>query len=597
MPLHNPAAHSDNYNELVAKEKLGYMLDYAKTSTIATIVAPLLCIPLYSDNTPELLFKSWLVLMAIVVLVRLQLIRVIKASSNITHNFTLLNIAVGSVTLVWGLGWFIFVIPEDPVSYLLYQIICLTILFVGMVGYCVDWKTFCAFIVPLKGLEIIFLALNYQDIIWPISAGSMVAFYLALKMGFLFSKSWERSFSLRLKNDTLYEQLVVEKNASIAANIAKSEFIATASHDLRQPMQAINIFIEMIDHRHLQEYESSVFHRIRKSVSVLNKMFNTLLDISKLDSNLTPIETHFSLGFMVNDLRHSFADLCQEKGLGLAFTFEDGLIQGDPHLTEQILRNLLSNAIQYTDRGSIHVNFENDQGHLNFSVEDTGCGIPPTDMSLIFNEFYRSDHSRSHHDGLGLGLSIVIRIVKKIGGECAVVSEVGKGSKFTIKTPFLVLKSLESPSSTLSMNAKPFTNWVDASIRNAANKVSKSSLHIGIIENDDSLRDAYLQYFTTAGYQVCEIPHQEDKFHAFLQDIPKLNFILSDFRLGQKDGIYYIQTLREEFNDEIPACIVTADTSPQHLEMFKQFNIHVLHKPIDIQDIEEFILQQTFSSH
>lgn len=597
MPPDNPATYSENYNELVAKEKLGYMLDYAKTSTVATIVAPLLCIPLYSDNTPELLFKSWLVLMAIVVLVRLQLIRVIKASSDINHKFTLLNIAVGSVTFVWGLGWFIFVIAKDPISYLLYQIICLTILFVGMVGYCVNWKTFCAFIVPLKGLEIIFLVMNYQHIIWPISVGSMVAFYLALKMGFLFSKSWERSFSLRLKNDTLYEQLVVEKNASIAANIAKSEFIATASHDLRQPMQAINIFIEMIDHRQLKEYKSSVFHRIRKSVSVLNKMFNTLLDISKLDSNLKPIETQFSLALMANDLRHSFADLCQEKGLGLAFTFEDVLIQGDPHLTEQILRNLLSNAIQYTDRGSIQVNFENDQGHLNFSVQDTGCGIPPTDMSLIFNEFYRSDHSRSHHDGLGLGLSIVIRIVKKIGGECAVASEVGKGSKFTIKTPFLVLKSLESPSTALSLSAKPFTNWVDASIRNAANKVSKSSLHVGIIENDDSLRDAYLQYFTTAGYQVCEIPHQEDKFNPFLQDIPKLNFILSDFRLGEKDGIFYIQQLREEFNDEIPACIVTADTSPQHLEMFKQHNIHVLHKPIDIQDIEEFILQQTFSSH
>ena len=597
MPPDNPATYSENYNELVAKEKLGYMLDYAKTSTVATIVAPLLCIPLYSDNTPELLFKSWLVLMAIVVLVRLQLIRVIKASSDINHKFTLLNIAVGSVTFVWGLGWFIFVIAKDPISYLLYQIICLTILFVGMVGYCVNWKTFCAFIVPLKGLEIIFLVMNYQHIIWPISVGSMVAFYLALKMGFLFSKSWERSFSLRLKNDTLYEQLVVEKNASIAANIAKSEFIATASHDLRQPMQAINIVIEMIDHRQLKEYASSVFHRIRKSVSVLNKMFNTLLDISKLDSNIKPIETQFSLALMANDLRHSFADLCQEKGLGLSFTFEDVLIQGDPHLTEQILRNLLSNAIQYTDRGSIQVNFENDQGHLNFSVQDTGCGIPPTDMSLIFNEFYRSDHSRSHHDGLGLGLSIVIRIVKKIGGECAVASEVGKGSKFTIKTPFLVLKSLESPSTALSLSAKPFTNWVDASIRNAANKVSKSSLHVGIIENDDSLRDAYLQYFTTAGYQVCEIPHQEDKFNPFLQDIPKLNFILSDFRLGEKDGIFYIQQLREEFNDEIPACIVTADTSPQHLEMFKQHNIHVLHKPIDIQDIEEFILQQTFSSH
>jgi signal transduction histidine kinase len=140
------------------------------------------------------------------------------------------------------MGWFIFIETSDTfTSYLLFEISCLTILFVGMVGYCVNWKTFCYFVVPLKAPEVIFLMLNYEKSLWPIATGSMVAFYLALKMSFLFSKSWEKSFALRLKNDRLFDQLTEEKNASNAANIAKSEFIATASHDLRQPMQSINI--------------------------------------------------------------------------------------------------------------------------------------------------------------------------------------------------------------------------------------------------------------------------------------------------------------------------------------------------------------------
>jgi signal transduction histidine kinase len=207
-------------------------------------------------------------------------------------------------------------------------------------------------------------------------------------------------------------QLVAEKNASIAANKAKSEFIATASHDLRQPMQSINIFIDMIEPQNLPESESRVFTRMKSSISVLDKMFNTLLDISRLDSGLSAqANKNFSVAQLTHDLELGFAELCLEKNLVLVFNHHDLIATGDPQLVEQILRNLLANAVQYTETGSIVVNFENDHGHLKFSVQDTGHGIPADDLPVIFDEFYRSEHSRSHHDGLGLGLSIVNRIV------------------------------------------------------------------------------------------------------------------------------------------------------------------------------------------
>ena len=550
MTSENLRADFPNFEQLVATEKLQYMHSFAKSSTIATVLAPLLCIPLYLETTDNLLFNAWFALMAVVVVGRFFLIKKIDLKGDVQKNLLLLNIALGAVTFVWGIGWFIFVDTADPANYLIYQIISLTILFVGMVGYCVSWKSFNFFVLPLKIPELLFIVTHYKFIFWPIPIGSMVAFYLAIRMAVMFSQSWEKSFSLRLKNDAMIDQLVAEKNASIAANIAKSEFISTASHDLRQPMQSINIFVDMIDSKNLPEYENRVFSRMRNSIAVLNKMFNTLLDISKLDSGFAPRDIEFSIAQLAHDLEVSFSDLCKEKNLALALNHQDIIAKGDPQLIEQILRNLLSNAIQYTDQGSIVLTFENENGHLKFSVQDTGHGIPTEDLPVIFKEFFRSEHSRSHHDGLGLGLSIVNRIVQKIGGECTVKSEVGTGSLFTIQTRYpvsqenLSLKNRWTFQSTLANDAS------STALINEALTPSRH-LNLGIIENDYSLKNAYAQYFTKAGYTVYLIPHDETEFTAYLAELPALHFILSDYRLGERNGIFFIQKLREEVNHRV----------------------------------------------
>lgn len=579
-----------SFDAQVAIEKLQQMHQYSKSSTIATLLAPLLCVPLYLETTNHVLFKAWFAAMALAVMARYFLICSIHLDKPRQHDQLKLSLAIGIVTFNWGVGWFFFVHPTDLVSYLLYQIISLTVLFVGMVGYCIDWKTFSAFVIPLKVPELIFISLHFNQIVWPIALGSMVAFFMALKMAFLFSKSWEKSFALRLRNDALFNQLIEEKNASLAANIAKSEFIATASHDLRQPMQSINIFIDMIDAHELRDDHSTVFSRIRKSVSVLNRMFNTLLDVSKLDSNFSIKSKHFHLHEVIHALEDSFSGLCQEKNVALSFEGGDLIVHGDRNLTEQILRNLLSNAIQYTDDGAVTVTFGDvHTGRLSFSVADSGCGIPAEDLPLIFKEFFRSDHSRSHYDGLGLGLSIVNRIVKKIQGECIVQSEVGKGSVFTIHTHCAVVPA---PRDVLSPSADAHDSLGSALHKNHRLNSAHQTKHLGIIENDPSLLNAYQQYFTQAGYAVHIIPHEEQAFASHLAFMPRLDFILSDYRLEGHDGLYFIQKLREEFNRDIPACIVTADTSPQHLELFTQHHIEVMYKPIDIKNVEAFIAER-----
>ena len=567
----------------VALEKISYMHGFAKSSTVATIIAPLLCIPLFDTVDLGQNFNIWLGLMAVAVVIRIVLIRSIRLEDKVQTNFTKLNWAVGIVTSVWGLGWLMLVPEMDAVNYLIYQVISLTVLFVGMVGYCVHWKTFFSFALPLKITELLFTLIHIKVIIWPIAIGSLVNFYLALKMGFSFSKSWEKSIALRFKNEKLFDELMQERNVSVAANIAKSEFIATASHDLRQPMQAINIFIELLNLHNLKETEKSIFLKMRSSITVLNKMFKNLLDISKLDSKLDTAYATFELDDMLDDLLPSFRQLAADKKLDLKCQYDRLLVHGDANLLSQVLINLLSNAIQYTATGNVIVQFSDDDGKLVLTVEDTGCGIPEEDLPFIYKEFFRSPSSRPQHDGLGLGLSIVSRIVNRTGGTVSVRTEKDKGTVFCVHTNFEIT----------GRSDRTHQCSADSAPSNAASKALVSPplqvIHLGILENDNALMYAYLEFFVSLGYAVHPIPHEEDTFKNALITIPKLDFILCDYRLGEKDGIYFIEQLREEFNQTIPACIVTADTAPQHLALFKKLDIEVLYKPIDIQSISKFI--------
>jgi signal transduction histidine kinase len=375
----------------VATEKLSYMRDFAKSSTIATILAPLLCIPLYDVTAGDWQIYAWFLLMAVVVTVRIFLVKSIDLSKDIALNFKKLNWGVGLVTFAWGMGWLLLVPEMTAVNYLLYQIISLSVLFVGMVGYCVNWKTFCAFVLPLKLPEVIFTCIFNNQIIWPIAAGSLVTFYLALKMALLFSRSWERSMALRFRNDALVNDLIVEKDASNAANLAKSDFIATASHDLRQPMQAINIFMEMLQKEKLADSGNLIVKKLRFSIDLLNKMFNTLLDISKLDAKaVIVVEETFGAQQLLDELNEHFQPIAHEKNIDLRFSKPQFLIHGDRTLTNQLIRNLLANAIQYTKKGYVEVDLRQESQQLVIAVTDTGVGISEEDLPLIYKEFYRS---------------------------------------------------------------------------------------------------------------------------------------------------------------------------------------------------------------
>ena len=208
---------------------------------------------------------------------------------------------------------------------------------------------------------------------------------------------------------------------------------------------------------------------------------------------------------------------------------------------------------------------------------DTGCGIDEPEQRLIFGEFYRADRTRSLHDGLGLGLSIVQRLCSLIGAEVHLYSKPGEGSKFVVLTPYLALSSVDS------------IEIAQAPIKPLPTHRILQGKYIGVIEDNPIIVDAYRQTLASEGAYVYILSESGSELDTQLEGINRIDCILSDYRLSQTTGDVLIQKIRENYNEEIPAIIVTGDTSPSHFSLFANLNVQVLHKPVSFQEVAQAI--------
>ena len=284
----------------------------------------------------------------------------------------------------------------------------------------------------------------------------------------------------------------------------------------------------------------------------------------------------FEIERLAESLKEIVKPHALHKQLKIQFEVSAKYATGDDALLSQILLNLINNAIHYTDHGEVLVKFFSRDDVLHISVTDTGCGIAIDDQSRIFQEFFRVDKTRDHHDGLGLGLSIVSRLCKLIGAEISIVSQLDQGTTFTISTKYPVTEHID----VLDAHTHP----------SQAKKATTASIFgktIAVIEDDPIVLEAYSQALTTRGAAVVKIALDPQAFEDQMAtlDAHTIDFIISDYRLKTSSGAEMISKLREVFNDEIPAVIVTADTSPSHIQYFSELNIPVLHKPVSFQQV------------
>jgi signal transduction histidine kinase/ActR/RegA family two-component response regulator len=365
------------------------------------------------------------------------------------------------------------------------------------------------------------------------------------------------------------ESKVEERTRQLeAANQAKSRFIAAASHDLRQPLHALGLFVAQLHGRLRAAERSQIVGRIEAALSAMNELFSALLDISKLDAGATNINiTVFPVAQLLAHAETTFAGAAREKKLSFRALPSGAWVKSDFILLQQIVFNMVQNALRYTRSGGVLIGCRKRGEQLRIEVWDSGIGIPPDQHDKIFGEFYRlGEPDRDQRAGLGLGLAIVDRLCRLLDHPIAVKSTVGKGSVFAVTVPL----------------APADKRAIEASIVPRAQPSLSYDKLVLVIDDDPLVLEGMSGIFRKWGCRVITADSDSNalKTAAEQDDLPDL--IISDYHLANgRTGIETIEWLRFELSAPIPAFLISGDTDPATLNEAKVKGFHLLHKPVN----------------
>jgi len=359
--------------------------------------------------------------------------------------------------------------------------------------------------------------------------------------------------------------LAAKKDIAERAHHARSRFFAAASHDLRQPLHALSLFVAALKARNHQTEAQTLIENIEASTAALELLFNALLDISRLDAGAIEVHpVHFPLRKMLQELEQQFGAVAAEKHLRLRFRPCDIALYSDPLLIERILVNLIANAIRYTDDGGVLVACRRRGRMVRLSVIDTGRGIPPDQQESVFHEFVQLHNpARDRSKGLGLGLAIVSRLGRLLGHRVDLRSRPEHGSMFSIDVPCGDASLIRPP--------------VPAS---APGQIPADALVL-LVDDESAILRGMAELFDNWNIDLVTARSAAEAVQ-WLDSLGRVpDVIVSDFRLpDDTDGIEVITRLRRKYGRDIPAILVTGDTAPDTILRIGQAGFPLLHKPL-----------------
>lgn len=363
------------------------------------------------------------------------------------------------------------------------------------------------------------------------------------------------------------DEIIAARQAAERANKANSAFLAAASHDLRQPVQALSLLNGALrrtvkDERALQMIESQ-----DHSLTAMTNLLNSLLDISRLDAGAVKPELEvFPIQRLIDRLSDEFARQAQHSGLEFSASACPAVVNSDPNLLAEVIQNLVSNAIRYTDKGSVRLDCIEQDGQCVIRVTDTGIGIAEDQLDEIFTEFHQCKAPGASKEGFGLGLAIVQRLSDLLKLNIAVESDIGRGSCFSVSMP--AVKALAAAE-------------VSDDVAGTAPHGAASGLVI-LIEDDVHVANAWGLLLEAEGYRVATAASASEA-QALLNHVDETPALLiSDFHLlDGSTGVEAVSIIREYFDVPIPAFIVSGDTSKVVKDARMLENCTLMCKPID----------------
>ncbi len=581
-----PSAVDDPLNEKIARRSTDLLFRKLPQVVNTISIIPVIVTLTFMNKVALPWLLLWLLLALSVSVIRYilawQYLRQPYAEQR--HAFWMRCFVVSSLFsgLVWGTaGVWLFDTATGVHTVLLYGAI------IGLSAGCVviasySLKAYFAFTCTAMGMCAIYL-LGQHAMASVALGGMMVILFLIITKAALNQQQDSRqAMRLLFENLDLVEQLKQQKAIAEKADADKSRFLAAASHDLRQPLHAMQLYLSSVNPKMGLVRQPQVWLGLQRSMTSLHGLFNSLLDLSRLDAGmLQPNWREFSLKTLVDGFIGEYVAQAQQKGLQFNLPEQDTIVRSDPALLETIIRNLVSNAIRYTEAGEVslqwHIQSE-DQAprHVVLTVQDTGMGIPEGYQQEIFNEYFQIDNpERDKNKGLGLGLAIVRRLAKLLACEISLHSVPGRGSSFVLVIP-------------MGYEAAPLE--FERGEKIVANEFACKRLWV--IDDDALVREGMRHLLLKWGCQVYTFEGYDEAHAHWLNAGEVPDMLIADYRLrNHENGAHVMQQLMQHFATSLPCLIVTGDTSPERMREARSFDFPLMHKPVNETRLRVFMRQ------
>ncbi len=378
--------------------------------------------------------------------------------------------------------------------------------------------------------------------------------------------------------EELTQHLREASEEATRASQTKSRFLATASHDLRQPLQALQLLTASLERKLTDADALNIISRQQHAIDSMTDLLNALLDISKLESGTVQVSHECVDAFHVlNEVREQFESVVAAKGLALETQIANISLNTDRVLLRQLVQNLVGNAIKYTDHGKISLKLLHSPQESLIEVTDTGVGISRDQLAKIFDAYYQPHGSRPDRPGVGLGLAIVKQITELLGYGISVESQPGRGTTFSVTIP----RELVSTRTSTTVQTQP-----------AAQSIPPQGQCILIIEDDHAVREAIALALELEGFSTLSAGNEGTAQSLYVEHAATIAAIVSDYHVdANRTGVDIVRNLRRNSAQRLPAVFLTGDTSLALRSQQDLPDSRLLNKPVDINRLVQSLTE------
>jgi len=474
--------------------------------------------------------------------------------------------------MAWGTLGLLFFDPDEPLTVAILAIVLSAMMASATNSLGAYWRANLAFslpcIVPLTVHFLLEPSLQMRIL------GVLGLVYLGFTTSYArgIARAIRDSLLLRFENQELLEDLRQAKERAEVASQAKTRFLAAASHDLRQPLHAMNLSLPVL--RRVASTSSpmagvvdDVTGRLQVALDSMGKLLHLLLDVSRLDAGaLTPQLQACEVGAAMGRAAEQVQAQAAAQGLSIRVVDRGHWVLCDEVMLQSMLSNLVENAVRYTSSGGVLIGTRLRQGQVHIEVWDTGCGVPAQDIPRLCEEFFQAHHPERQHNqarGFGLGLAIVKRMAALTGGELHIRSRVGRGSRFSVSLP-----ACEPPQTP----AAPATSV----------QAQGQQRTVLVVDNDEQILAALRALLEQWGHRVVLAQNVDTALVSAIRHAEQIDVALIDYHLGgQTTGLQVARLLRQLVRQDMPTVILTGDTSRDILYEARESGTRVVYKPVE----------------